>query len=51
MIYQKLQTMKNTKKITTEQLYNIERKARRDADIANNIPYFKHKTHPPIKHK
>ena len=41
--------MKKNMKITKEQVYNIERTARREADIACGVPYFKHKPHKTAK--
>jgi hypothetical protein len=35
--------------ITTEQIYNIERTARRQADIEMGVPFFKHKAHKTAK--
>lgn len=35
----------NKMKITKEQLLNIDRAARRKADIELNVPHFKHKVH------
>lgn len=41
---------KNKKmKITAEQIYNIERTARRQADIELGVPFFKHKAHKSVK--
>ena len=42
--------MKKTKmKISKDQIYNMERTARRNADIACGVPYFKHKAHKTAK--
>jgi hypothetical protein len=41
--------MSKTLKISKDQMYNMERKARRDAQIACGVPYFKHKAHKTAK--
>lgn len=41
---------KNKKlKITAEQIYTMERSARRTADIELGVPFFKHKAHKSAK--
>jgi hypothetical protein len=41
---------KNKKlKITAEQIYTMERSARRQADIEMGVPFFKHKAHKSAK--
>jgi hypothetical protein len=40
---------KNKMKISKEQVYTMERAARRTADIECNVPHFKHKAHKSIK--
>lgn len=41
--------MKTSNKITKEDIYKMERKARREAQIACGVPYFKHKAHKTAK--
>jgi len=36
-------------KISAEQIYNMERTARRQADIECGVPFFKHKAHKSLK--
>jgi hypothetical protein len=40
---------KNKITITKEQIYSIEKSARRTADIECGIPHFKHKAHKSLK--
>ena len=40
---------KNKMKITTEQIYIMERSARRTADIELGVSFFKHKAHKTAK--
>jgi len=40
---------KNKMKISAEQIYTMERTARRQADIEMGVPFFKHKAHKTAK--